>query len=50
MDTAKNAVMANQMRVLTARRAALVTCARLEMEATTAVKTSGITAAFSRVT
>ena len=50
MSTAKNAVIANQMSVLTARRAAFVTCDRLEMEATTAVKISGTTAAFSRVT
>jgi hypothetical protein len=50
MSTAKNAVIANQMSVLTARRAAFVTCDRFEMEATTAVKISGTTAAFSKVT
>jgi len=50
METAKNAVIANQIRVLTAKRAAFVTCERFEIEATTAVNTSGITAALRRVT
>ena len=49
MSTAMRLVMANHSRVLAARRAALVTWARLAMEATTAKKTSGTTVAFSRL-
>ena len=50
MITEKNAVMANQTNVCTARRAALVTWRRLAMEVTTAVKTRAGMSSFSSCT
>ena len=47
MSTEKNAVMANQIRVCAARRAALVTWRRLATDVTTAVNTSGGISSFS---
>ena len=47
---AMNAVIANHSSVCQARRAAFVTFARLAIEATTAKKISGMTAALSRLT
>ena len=50
ITTAMNEVMANHSRVLAASRAALVTCARFAIEATTAKNTRGTTAARSSET
>ena len=50
MITAMKAVIANQSKVCTARRAALATWRRLAMELTMAVNTSGITATVSSLT
>ena len=48
--TLANAVMANQTRVWTASRAALVTSRSRAMEEMTAVTTSGTTRSVSRLT